>query len=156
MFASPCWWMDLSAADRRKLQAVFDRPCWGLCAQNPLSLLDLCDQADCVLFGAVVTNPTMSSGLFFLSYISDPQYQASASPICYPQEGQIQQAELLEANAILIAGQLMWHSPTYNNGCLFVHYSSYFYFSAHCLCFFCIPVPCTFIVIVCLSPLSIQ
>jgi len=49
---------DLSAADSGKLQAVLERASrWGLCAHNPLSLLDLCDRADRALFGAIATNP---------------------------------------------------------------------------------------------------
>jgi len=57
IYASLSWWGDFPAADCGKLQAVLDRAsCWGLCARNPHSLVDLCDQAYRAFFGAVATN----------------------------------------------------------------------------------------------------
>jgi len=82
IYSSPCWWGDFSAADRGRLQAVFDRASrWGLCARNPLSLLDLCDQADRALFGAGATKtqhvlrrllPSLRSQIYNLRRRSHP------------------------------------------------------------------------------------
>jgi len=55
MYASPCWWGAISAADRARLQATLDRVArWGLCSWPPLQLADLCVRADRTLFGTIL------------------------------------------------------------------------------------------------------
>jgi len=67
--ASPCWWVDLSAADREELQAVLARPPAGTFGPVISFRCLICVIKQTVLSsGQLLPTSTMSSGLFFLSY----------------------------------------------------------------------------------------
>src|SRR6266496_6458362 len=55
LYASPCWWGDISEADKHRLQATLRRVvAWGLCSGPPLDFASLCAQADVTLVQSVL------------------------------------------------------------------------------------------------------